>query len=98
MPGTQPTVEIAGAAVADAHVGQPLAGAEHVVEVHQRLAHAHEDEVVDVLDAAEVQHLVEDLRRRQVAAELHRARWRRTCRSAGSRTASETQTERRPSR
>ena len=63
-----------GAAVRDADVGQPPAGGEHVVEVHHRLAHAHEDGVVDGLDAAEVQRLVEDLRRRQVAAELHRAR------------------------
>ena len=53
--------------------GSRRAAAEHVVEVHHRLAHAHEDEVVDRLDAAEVQHLVEDLRRGQVAAELHRA-------------------------
>ena len=32
----------------DADVRQPLAGAEHVVQVHQRLAHAHEHQVVDV--------------------------------------------------
>ena len=54
--------------------GRRSAAAEHVVEVHQRLAHAHEDEVVDRLDAAEVQDLVEDLVGGQVAAELHRAR------------------------
>ena len=53
--------------------GQLARRGEHVVEVHHRLAHAHEHEVVDRLDAAEVQHLVEDLGRGQVAAELHRA-------------------------
>ena len=52
------------AAVGDAEVGQPARGGEHVVEVHHRLAHAHEHRVVDVLDAAEVQRLVEDLARR----------------------------------
>ena len=72
----------------DAELGQPLAGAEHGVEVHQRLAHAHEDRVVDGLLAAEVQRLVEDLRGGEVAAEAHRARWRRRCRSAGSPTGS----------
>ena len=35
------------AAVGDPEVGQALAGGEHVVEVHHRLAHAHEDAVVD---------------------------------------------------
>ena len=54
--------------------GSRRARGEHVVEVHHRLAHPHEDEVVHGLDAAEVQHLVEDLARGQVAAELHRAR------------------------
>ena len=53
----------------DAEVGQPLAGGEHGVEVHHRLAHAHEDGVVDRLDAAEVKRLVEDLRGGQVAPE-----------------------------
>ena len=72
MPGTQPTVEIAVRRWRDADVGQPPRGGEHVVEVHQRLAHAHEHEVVDRLDAAEVQDLVEDLRGGQVAAEPHR--------------------------
>ena len=61
------------AAVGDADVGQLARGVQHVVEVHHRLAHPHEHEVVDGLDAAEVQHLVEDLARGQVAAELHRA-------------------------
>jgi hypothetical protein len=54
-------------------VGEPLGGAEHRVDVHQRLAHPHEDEVVDRLHAAEVQRLVEDLRRGQVASEAHLA-------------------------
>ena len=48
-----------GAAVRDADVGQPAGGGEHVVEVHQRVAHAHEDEVARPADAAEGQHLVE---------------------------------------
>ena len=71
----------------DADVGQPRAGGEHVVEVHHRLAHAHEDEVVDRLDAAEVQRLVEDLRRRSGCGRSSSRRSRRTCRSAGSPTA-----------
>src|SRR3954471_4000230 len=61
------------AAVRDADVGQPAGGGEHVVEVHQRLAHAHEHEVVERLDPPEMQHLVEDLGRGEVAAELHLA-------------------------
>ena len=47
MPGTQPTVEI-GCARARRRRGQPLAGGEHRVEVEQRLAHPHEDGVVDL--------------------------------------------------
>ena len=62
-----------GAPVGDAEVGQPLAGGEHRVEVHRRLPHPHEDDVVDRLDAAEVERLVEDLVGGQVAAELHLA-------------------------
>ena len=57
----------------DAEVGQQGAGGEHRVEVHRRLPHAHEDDVVDRLDAAEVERLVEDLVGAQVAAELHLA-------------------------
>ena len=72
MPGSQPTVEIVVRRWVMPTSGSRARGVEHGVEVHQRLAHAHEHEVVDRLDAAEVQHLVEDLRRRQVAAELHR--------------------------
>jgi hypothetical protein len=54
-----------------AQLGQALAGAEHVVEVHERLAHPHEDGVVDRIGTAEVERLVEDLGGRQVAPELH---------------------------
>jgi len=62
------------AAVRDADVGQALARLEHGVEVHHRLAHPHEDEVVHVLDAAEVERLVEDLRGGEVAPEAHLTR------------------------
>ena len=62
-----------GAAVRDAQVGQPLARGQHGVEVHQRLAHPHEDGVVDRLEAAEVKRLVEDLRLGEVAPEAHAA-------------------------
>ena len=72
MPGTQPTVEIVVRRCVMPTSGSLRAAREHAVEVHHRLAHAHEHEVVDRLDAAEVQHLVEDLRGGQVAAELHR--------------------------
>ena len=61
-----------GVAVADAHRRQPLARRQHGVEVHHRLAHPHEHGVVDLAAATEVQRLVEDLRRRQVAPEAHR--------------------------
>ena len=59
--------------VRDPDVREPLARGEHVVEVHERLAHAHEDRVVEGLHPPEVERLVEDLRRGQVAAELHPA-------------------------
>ena len=58
-------------AVGDAEIRQATRRLEHVVEVEHRLAHPHEHDVVDRLDAAEVERLVEDLRRRQVAAEAH---------------------------
>ena len=67
--------------------GSARAACEHLVEVQHRLAHAHEDAVVDRLDPAEVERLVEDLRGGQVPAELHLRRSRRRCTSAGSRTA-----------
>jgi hypothetical protein len=54
-----------------AQLGEALAGPEDVVEVHERLAHAHEDRVVDRVRSAKVQRLVEDLGARQVAPELH---------------------------
>jgi hypothetical protein len=62
------------AAVRDPDIREPARSGEHGVVVEERLAHPHEHEVVDRLDAAEVQHLVEDLPRGQVAAEAHRAR------------------------
>ena len=62
------------APVRDAERGEPSRRGEHLVEVEHRLAHPHEDRVVDGLDAAEVQRLVEDLRRREVPPERHLAR------------------------
>jgi hypothetical protein len=70
--------------VRDPDVREPLARGEHVVEVHERLAHAHEDRVGEPglarlghrphsVRSAEVQCLVEDLGRGEVAAEPHRA-------------------------
>ena len=53
--------------------GRRRAAASTGVEVQHRLAHAHEDEVVDRLDPPEVKRLVEDLARAQVAAEPHLA-------------------------
>ena len=41
--------------------GRRFTGAQHRVEVHHRLPHSHEDDVVDPLAAAEVKRLVEDL-------------------------------------
>ena len=73
MPGAQPTVEMPVRRWVMPRSGSRRDAAEHVVEVHHRLAHPHEHQVVDRLDAAEVQDLVEDLRGGQVAAELHRA-------------------------
>jgi len=55
----------------DAQLGQARTGAEHAVEVQERLAHAHEHGVVDRICAAKMQGLVEDLGGRQVAPELH---------------------------
>ena len=52
-------------------VGQPQRRREHRVDVQERLAHAHVHDVVHGLDAAEVEHLVEDLGRRQIPAEAH---------------------------
>ena len=53
--------------------GSALAGGEDRVDVHRRLPHPHEDDVVDRFDAAEVERLVEDLVGAEVAAELHLA-------------------------
>ena len=68
----------------DSDLRQAPGGAVHLVEVHQRLAHPHEDEMVDRLDAPEMKHLVQDLRRGQIAAEGHRAGG---AEGAGQRTA-----------
>ena len=57
----------------DADVRQAAGGGEYLVVVEERLAHPHEDEVVDLPEAPEVEHLVEDLRRLQVATEPHLA-------------------------
>ena len=45
----------AGAPVGDADLRELLGRAEHGVEVHQRLAHAHEHEVIDGLGASKDQ-------------------------------------------
>ena len=58
-------------AIRDADVGEPPRRREHGVEVEHRLAHPHEDAVVDGLEPAEVERLVDDLRRREVAPEAH---------------------------
>ena len=42
------------APVRDADVGQPARGREHGVDVEHRLAHPHEDDMVDLLSPAEV--------------------------------------------
>ena len=57
--------------VRDADVREAPGGFEHSVQVHHRLAHPHEDAVVDRLDAAEMENLVEDLGGAQVACEAH---------------------------
>ena len=74
IPGSQPTVETVVRRCVIPTSGSRARGGEHGVHVEARLAHAHEHEVVHRLDAAEVQHLVEDLGRGQVAPEAHRAR------------------------
>ena len=71
-PGIQPTVEIVVRRCVMPRSGSRRAAAMHVVEVDERLAHPHEDAVVDRLEPPEMERLVEDLRRCQVAAELHR--------------------------
>ena len=56
----------------DAEVGKPERRRDDVVVVQEGLAHPHEDTVVDLLEAPEMERLVENLGRCQVAAELHR--------------------------
>ena len=55
----------------DAEIREPAGGVQHGVEVEHRLAHPHEHAVVDRLDPAEVERLIEDLRGSQVAPETH---------------------------
>ena len=55
----------------DPDLGQPARCLEDGVDVQERLAHSHEDAVVDGLEPPEVERLVEDLGRGQVAAEPH---------------------------
>ncbi len=86
-----------GAAVGDADVGEAFTGGENVVEVEHRLAHAHEDAVVDGLDAAEMKRLVEDLRGGEVACEFHAAGGAEGA-GEGQPDCEETQIERRESR
>ena len=68
----------------DAGVGQPPRRRHDRVDVEERLAHSHEDEVIDGLEPPEVQRLVEDLPRGQVAPEAHLPRG---AERAGQRTA-----------
>ena len=72
-PGSQPTVEIVVRRCVMPRSGSRRARGEHLVEVQHRLAHAHEDGMVDRLEPPEVERLVEDLRRGQIAPERHRA-------------------------
>ncbi len=58
----------------DPEVGEPPRRLDHRVVVQERLSHAHVHRVIHGLEPPEVQRLVEDLRRRQVAPEAHRAR------------------------
>ena len=84
--------------VRDPEVGQPPRRREHVVVVEERLAHAHEDEVVDRLDAPEVERLVEDLRRASDCGRTRIAPVAQNVQVSGQPDCDETQTERRPSR
>ena len=72
-PGSQPTVEIVVRRCVMPRSGSRRAAREHLVEVEHRLAHPHEDAVVDLGEPPEVQGLVEDLGGREVAPESHRA-------------------------
>ena len=55
----------------DPDLGEPPGRREDPIDVHQGLAHPHEDEVVHGLRPAEVEHLVEDLPRGEVPSEGH---------------------------
>ena len=82
----------------DADVGEPARGGEHVVEVQDRLAHAHEHDVVDRLEAAEVERLVEDLRTAVRLRPKRIAPVAQNVHVSGQPDWEETHTERRPSR
>ena len=77
-PGSQPTVEIV---VRRCVIPTPEAprGGEHVVDVQERLAHAHEHAVVHLLEPPEMERLVEDLRGVRLRPNCI-GPWRRTCR------------------
>ena len=60
--------------MSDSEVGQAARGGEDLVEVQERLAHPHVDDVVHRLVPSEVECLVEDLEGREVPAEPHRSR------------------------
>ena len=68
----------------DADLGELPRGVEHRVDVHERLAHPHEHEMVHRLGPPEVEDLVEDLRGGQVAPERHAAGSAEVCMRAGS--------------
>ena len=89
MPGIHPTVEIAVRRWVIPTSGSRRHASEHRVEVHHRLAHAHEDRVGDLGGAAEVQRLVEDLPGGEVAAEAHRAGGAERARQRASRLRAE---------
>ena len=73
--------------VRDAEVREPSRGFHHGVVVQERLTHAHVHGMVHRLDPAKVQRLVEDLGRASGCGRSASRPSRRTCRSAGSRTA-----------
>ena len=96
-PGSQPTVKIVVRRWVIAEVREALRRRDDLVEVQHRLAHAHEDGVVDRLDAPEVKCLVEDLPGREVAPNCI-CPVAQNVHVSGQPDCDETQTERRPSR
>ena len=71
---------------------------ENSVEVHHRLAHPHEDAVVDRLDPAEVQNLVEDLGSASGCAPKRICPVAQKVQVSGQPDCADTHTDRRPSR